>query len=90
MESKSTVITEFEIDPNCLAQYTSLPLPDFAIRALEQNGFAYDQKSGNNGESKLSSKQNSELLKLSSHIRHISKHINHDGPIIRPDRAGGF
>lgn len=90
MASKDSVISEFEIDPNSLALYTKVPLPDFAIRALEQNGFAYNEKSGDYAESQLSAKQNAERCKLASHIRNISKHINHDGPVVRPNSDGGF
>jgi hypothetical protein len=90
MASKNTVISEIEIDPNSLGYYTELPLPEFAIQALRDNGFTYNEKSGNTSDSKQSAKQDTKLVKLSSHLRSVSKHINHDGPIVRPDRAGGF
>jgi hypothetical protein len=84
MSSTITIISEQEVDPNSLGLYTKLPLPDFAIQALKDHGFDYYQKSGDPSSSKLNSEQNQRQLKLSSHIKCVSQHINHDGPIIRP------
>lgn len=87
MSSTHIVISEQEIDPNSLGRYSILPLPDFAIAALRDHGFDYNQEYGASTGDKLDSKQNRGSLKLKDHIRCVSKHINHDGPILRPDSS---
>jgi hypothetical protein len=81
MASTQIEISNIEINPNRLPDYTKVPLPDFAISALKRNGLLYEQKQTNNGEFKhdLQSSERQSGCKLSEHIRAIKTHIDSDG-----------
>lgn len=73
------VISTTKIDPNQLRSYSKLPLPDFAIKALEDNGFTYNSISSNSGISEHNIQREGVKCKLKEHIQSIESHINKDG-----------
>jgi hypothetical protein len=92
MANNQVEISKIEINPNYLRKHSKLPLPDFAVSALEKNGFSYaSEKAGSRiFEHDLQHKDGQ--LKLKSHIQSINTHIDRDGPRIwngRGDRYVG-
>lgn len=82
--NNTSVISEIEIDPNQLRKYSKLPLPEFAIKALSDNGFAYNNVSAPAGFTEHDLQLESNKCKLSKHIQSIESHINKDGPRLWP------
>jgi hypothetical protein len=79
MASSQIEISKVEIDPNRLPEFTKLPLPDFAIHALNKNEFTYKPKCDLFG-GHVSNGIDQKPGKLTDHIRFIQSHINCDGP----------
>lgn len=78
MASSQIEISKIEIDPNRLSEFTKLPLPDFAVRALEKNEFTYKYKS-HLSTANLSDSSDKKCGKLTDHIRFTKCHIDRDG-----------
>jgi hypothetical protein len=88
----SIEISKVEINPNRLRSHTKVPLPDFAIAALDKNGFTYDCESPYTSQSQQHLQQQTNKCKLTEHLQHVKCHINKDGPRVwdvRVDRNDG-
>ena len=72
-------ISKIEIDPNRLRNYSSVPLPDFAVSALQKHGISYDSRGAAHGNIQHYIQQSGGQCKLAQHIQHIQSHINADG-----------
>lgn len=77
--TNTKIISERLVDPNKLRSYSKLPLPDFAIKALEDHGFTYNSISTSAGISEHDIQREGVKCKLKEHIQHVESHINQDG-----------
>jgi hypothetical protein len=79
MASSQIEISKIEIDPNRLPEFTKLPLPDFAIKALVKNEYTYKPKCDLLG-GHVGDGHDKKPGKLADHIRFVQSHIDSDGP----------
>ena len=83
MQSSQVEISIIEINPNRLRDYSSVPLPDFAVSALLKNGINYESREPTNiraDEHNLQQPQNVKSgCKLKQHFHNIVTNIDKDG-----------
>jgi hypothetical protein len=92
MSNTQIEISKTEIDPNYLRKHSKLPLPDFAVSALEKNGYSYTSEKAGSRVFEHDLQHKDGQCKLKSHIQSINTHIDRDGPRIwngRGDRNVG-
>jgi hypothetical protein len=87
MSNTQIEISKLEVDPNRLRNFSKLPLPDFAISALQKNGFSYTSKEAGTRVFEHDLQLQNGQCKLSSHIQSINTHIDRDGPRIWNGRS---
>ena len=78
--SNSQTISIREIDPNLIHKHLKTPLPGFAIAALVENGFTYDNIRSSAGISEYDLQRESNKCKLAEHIQYVESYIDKDGP----------
>jgi hypothetical protein len=87
MSNTQIEISKTEIDPNYLRKHSKLPLPDFAVSALEKNGYSYTSEKAGSRVFEHDLQHKDGQCKLKSHIQSINTHIDRDGPRIWNGRS---